>query len=309
MKNMLFFMGKGGVGKSTLSSTAAVQLSKESYRVLIVSLDPAHNLGDIFEIKLRDEKTRISENLDAIEIDLQKWVRRYLKKSRDEIISNYNYNLSINLDSYINILKYSPGTEEYAVLWAIENIYDRFHQEYDYILFDTPPTALTLRFLAMPSITRLWVKELSGMREKILSKRQTLTRLNPEASVLKGARHKEDDKVSQHLGAMSHRLEKLFHLFTERSYVTIVVNDDKLSLAESVRIGEELKKLKITLDSLCLNKVSAVNDDHEEVTSAFSGFPIFKFPAVKEGILTPDQLKDFEARHLIDHILHKENKS
>ncbi len=309
MKNMLFFMGKGGVGKSTLSSTAAVQLSKESYRVLIVSLDPAHNLGDIFEIKLGDDKTRISENLDAIEIDLQKWVRRYLKKSRDEIISNYNYNLSINLDSYINILKYSPGTEEYAVLWAIENIYDRFHQEYDYILFDTPPTALTLRFLAMPSITRLWVKELSGMREKILSKRQTLTRLNPEASVLKGARHKEDDKVSQHLGAMSHRLEKLFHLFTERSYVTIVVNDDKLSLAESVRIGEELKKLKITLDSLCLNKVSAVNDDHEEVTSAFSGFPIFKFPAVKEGILTPDQLKDFEARHLIDHILHKENKS
>lgn len=308
MKNMLFFMGKGGVGKSTLSSTVAGQLSTEGFKVLIVSLDPAHNLGDIFDIKLGDERTRISDSLDAIEIDLQKWVKKYLKKSRDEIISNYNYNLSINLDSYINILKYSPGTEEYAVLWAIESLYDRFHEEYDYILFDTPPTALTLRFLAMPSITRLWVKELSGMREKILQKRQTLTRLNPEASVLKGARNKEDDKVSRHLGTISHRLEKLYHLFTEKSYVTIVVNNDKLSLAESVRIGEELEKLKITLNSLCLNKIESVDDDHENIHSAFAGFPIFKFPVMKEGIHSVKQLEDFKTRDLIDHILLKEKK-
>jgi len=308
MKNMLFFMGKGGVGKSTLSSTVAGQLSIEGFKVLIVSLDPAHNLGDIFEIQLGDERTRIRESLDAIEIDLQKWVKMYLKKSRDEIISNYNYNLSINLDSYINILKYSPGTEEYAVLWAIESLYDRFHEEYDYILFDTPPTALTLRFLAMPSITRLWVKELSGMREKILRKRQTLTRLNPEASVLKGARSTEDDKVSRHLGTISHRLEKLYHLFTEKSYVTIVVNNDKLSLAESVRIGEELEKLKITLNSLCLNKIESVEDDHKEIHSAFSGFPIFKFPVMKEGIRSVKQLNDFKTRDLINHILLKEKK-
>jgi arsenite-transporting ATPase len=308
MKNMLFFMGKGGVGKSTLSSTVAGRLSQENFNVLLVSLDPAHNLGDIFEIKLGDDRTRLGDHLDVIEIDLPKWVRKYLKKSRDEIISNYNYNLSINLDSYINILKYSPGTEEYAVLWAIESLYDRFHEEYDYIIFDTPPTALTLRFLAMPSITRLWVKELTGMREKILEKRQTLTRLNPEASVLKGARLKEDDKVSQQLGTISNRLEKLYHLFTEKSYVTIVVNNDKLSLAESIRIGEELDKLKITLNSLCLNKIVSAEDDHQEIHTAFSGFPIFKFPVMKEGIRNVNQLKDFETRDLIDHILLKENK-
>lgn len=306
MRQMLFFMGKGGVGKSTISSTASYRLALMGKKVLLVSLDPAHNIGDIFEIALGDDRKTVMEGLDAIEIDLQSWVKRYLKKSRDEIVSNYNYNLSINMDSYINILKYSPGTEEYAVLWAIESIYDRWNKEYDYIIFDTPPTALTLRFLAMPSITRLWVKELSSMREKILSRRQTLTRINPDAAVLKGARHKEDDKVSQHLGAMSGRLDKLYHLFTERSYLSVVINDDRLSLAESKRIREELGKLRITLNSLSLNKVVSVEDSHVLIEEAFADFPIFKFSSVLGGIHSREQLGQIYIENLIDHIYQQE---
>lgn len=306
MRKMLFFMGKGGVGKSTISSTVSYKLALLGRKVLIVSLDPAHNLGDIFEVRLGDDRRTVMEGLDAIEIDLQSWVKRYLKKSRDEIVSNYNYNLSINLDSYINILKYSPGTEEYAVLWAIESIYDKWHEKYDYIVFDTPPTALTLRFLAMPSITRLWVRELSSMREKILSKRQTLTRLNPDAAVLKGVSRKEDDKVSQHLGVMSDRLEKLYHLFTERSYLSVVINDDKLSLAESKRIREELSKLKITLNSFSLNKVASVDDTHEHIEGEFSDFPIFKFSSVIGGIHSREQLGQIYIDKLIDHIYQQE---
>jgi arsenite-transporting ATPase len=54
---ILFFTGKGGVGKSTMAAAAAWQLSRKS-RVLIVSLDPAHNLGDIFGVDLKDNKSQ-----------------------------------------------------------------------------------------------------------------------------------------------------------------------------------------------------------------------------------------------------------
>jgi arsenite-transporting ATPase len=59
--NFFFFTGKGGVGKSTLAAASAWQLSQK-YRVLIVSLDPAHNLGDIFGVDVRGER-RFSESL------------------------------------------------------------------------------------------------------------------------------------------------------------------------------------------------------------------------------------------------------
>ena len=309
MHRMLFFLGKGGVGKSTISSTTSYQLARKGKKVLLVSLDPAHNLGDIFEMPLGDDPSRAAENLDVIEIDLPAWVRRYLKKSRDEIVSNYNYNLTINLDSYINILKYSPGTEEYATLWAIEHIWETWNEKYDYLVFDTPPTALTLHFLAMPAVTRLWVKELGSMREKILSKRQTLTRLNPDAAMLKGARHKEDDKVSIKLGLISSRLEMLYHLFTEHSYMSLVINDDRLSLAESKRICEELTKLKIGLHSICLNKVASAKERHEPVETAFADFPVYKVAAEEGGIHEPQQLAGIDIADLLEHIESQEHRT
>ncbi|WP_319563141.1 ArsA family ATPase [Marispirochaeta sp.] len=306
MRRMLFFLGKGGVGKSTISSTVSYQLSRQGSKVLLISLDPAHNLGDIFNTILADNKRNVAPGLDAMEIDLQSWIQRYLKKSRDEIISNYNYNLTINLDSYMNILKYSPGTQEYATLWAIEHIYETWKDEYEFLVFDTPPTALTMQFLAMPSITRLWVKELSAMRAKILSKRQTVTRLNPDASVLKGATKEENDKVSLQLGLMSCRLEKLFILFTQRSYMSLVINDDRLSLEESKRIRQELQKLQITLNSVCLNKLSSVDDSHPEIEKQFAGFPINKIAAVNGGIHCTEDLQSISIEKLLSHINQQE---
>ena len=111
MNKYIFFLGKGGVGKSTLSTAMAKELSG-SKKVLHVSLDPAHNLGDIYGTTLTDKETEISPGLYALEVSLARWIERYLKWSRDEISSQYRYNLTLNLDSFFDILKYSLGTEE-----------------------------------------------------------------------------------------------------------------------------------------------------------------------------------------------------
>lgn len=302
MKKLAFFLGKGGVGKTTLSSAAAYRLAASGLKVLICSLDPAHNLGDVFHTKLSNERRSIRENLDGMEIDLAEWVQKYLQESRSEIQNAYRYNVVIDLNKYLDIMKYSPGTEEYAVLWAIEHIYKTYHETYDIIIFDTPPTALTLRFLAMPAISSLWIKELSNLRKNILEKRRVLLKLNPEANVLGGQVKKEEDPIYQKLGTIHRRLEYLQELFSKESYIAVVLNPDELSFSESLRIREELGKLDVPIASLCYNKFLIDDKRGERLRNTFKSIPIFTFNRLEEGILVLDDLAKLEVSPLVHHI-------
>jgi arsenite-transporting ATPase len=293
MRKIAFFLGKGGVGKTTISASVAYQLSGEGMKVLIISLDPAHNLGDVFGANLSNDLRPLGENLDGIEVDLSLWVAEYLKQSRDEIRANYVYQTALNLETYVNILKYSPGVEEYAVLWAIEHALKEYGGRYGLIIFDTPPTALTLRFLAMPSITQIWVRELSRMRETVLKKRQSILAINPDASVVRGATDKKDDRIYTKLSGISGRLGALQKVFASESYISVVVNPDALSLAEALRIRRELGNLGVRIDSVCLNKcVSDSGEDgpRKRVEEEFGPCPVFVSSLARGGICGPGDL-------------------
>lgn len=69
MNSTAFFLGKGGVGKTTLSSAFALTLARRGAKVLIASLDPAHNLGDALDISLNGNVKTVEPNLDALEVD------------------------------------------------------------------------------------------------------------------------------------------------------------------------------------------------------------------------------------------------
>ena len=101
---ILFFTGKGGVGKSTMAAAAAWQLSKKS-RVLIVSIDPAHNLGDIFGVTLKGKKSRFTHTLHLKEIDLHRLSKEYLQREINVLSSTYRYLQTLNLDEYFSVLK------------------------------------------------------------------------------------------------------------------------------------------------------------------------------------------------------------
>ena len=304
MNKAIFFLGKGGVGKSTLSSAAAYRMSSQC-SVLHISLDPAHNLGDIYGMTLSDRKTNVRPNLDVIEVDLAVWIERYLKWSEEEIRRQYLYDVTINLESFFNVLKYSPGTEEYAVLWAIENIYKDYHDKYDVLVFDTPPTALSMRFFAMPTISMRWIEGLASMREKILTKRQTLLRLNPESPAVRGAVKKEDDQVSLKLSSLNSRLSFMYELFTKKSFITVVVNDDKLSFSESQRIGDELRKLDIPVRAVCLNKISCTDPEERggDLKGIFPGTPVFPTELVASGVNKVEDLKLVNVEALVNQYL------
>jgi len=239
-----------------------------------------------------------------MEIDLETWINTYLEESRSQLKSTYSYNVTLNLDSLFKILKYSPGTEEYAVLWAIEDIHCRLAPLYDIVVLDTPPTALSLRFLSMPTISGLWVKELSKLRETILEKRSTLVRLNPESPVKESCLDKDDDKVYGKLSTIRQRLSMLEHLFQKESFINVIVNPDELSVTEALRIKDELDRLEIPISTICLNKKGVLNNEWH-IHQSLAAIPMFSFDFESSGIRTRDQLIQLGTQHLVDTFLDK----
>jgi arsenite-transporting ATPase len=262
---ILFFTGKGGVGKSTMAAAAAWQLSKKS-RVLIVSIDPAHNLGDIFGVTLKGKKSRFTHTLHLKEIDLHRLSKEYLQREINVLSSTYRYLQALNLDEYFSVLKYSPGIEEYALLTGIEETI-RDEGNFDYIIFDTPPTGLTLRFLALPRVTITWIDRLIQIRQKILEKRYTIHRirgvLSKEETLL--SYNEGDDDVLKRLRTLKDNSQALNTILQgEDCTIVLVFNPDILSLKESKRLIEGLEDLELPLRLFIDNKLTEENIEAAE---------------------------------------------
>ena len=285
---ILFFTGKGGVGKSTIAAASAWQVSRRA-RVLIQSLDPAHNLGDIFGVTLGNRKQKVSETLVLQEVDLQKLARDYLERETRVLGETYRYLQTLNLDNYFSILKYSPGIEEYALLTSIERTIKE-ETEFDYLIFDTPPTGLTLRFLALPSVTITWIDRLIQIREKIMEKRFTIQKIRrplkegevPREELLKY--DPEEDAILQRLRGLRGNYDRLNGLLQgPQCSVVLVFNPDMLSLRESQRLVEGLRELHLPLRLLVNNKVTDKNVDmaarvEETLKSTAPGIPVERVP-------------------------------
>ncbi len=298
MKSNAFFLGKGGVGKTTTSAAFALAMARSGKRVLIASLDPAHNLGDVLDTELGDKPREVEPRLHALEIDLNAWVQIYLHESKEQLKENYSYNMTLNLNSFFDIMKYSPGTEEYAMLWAIEHIRCNLSGDYDLVVYDTPPTALSLRFLAMPAISQIWIAELTKLRLRILEKRQTITRINPESPVASSCVDKDDDKVYGKLGSINRRLSDLALLFGRESYMAVVVNPDVLSVSEAIRIKDELDRINIPLSGICLNK-RGVSTAAWSIDQRLEKAPLFPMDFIPGGLQKRSDLMTIDTSALI----------
>ncbi len=252
----IFFTGKGGVGKSTISAATAFQLSEKGYTVLAVSFDPAHNLGDIFGVRLGHRTKKFSSTLHLQEADLEKAAAEYIKTNTDILTEVYSYTKAFNLDMYFKVLRYAPGVEEYAALTALESVLKNEHA-YDYIVIDTPPTALTLRILALPRITITWIDRLRRIRRDILDKRHTvhnITGAYVEDGVKLAYNANEDPVMSKLRELFDRYVSVAKYLESTNNKIVVVLNPDYLSLRESERIFKGLTDLNLPLTATLTNK-------------------------------------------------------
>ncbi len=283
----IFFLGKGGVGKSTSSALTALHLAETGKKVQLVSMDPAHNQSDIFEKKFSEKAVKIGENLTVKEIDINVWVKKYLSDIQFQVKRSYSYLTAFNLEDYLDIIKYSPGIEEYALLMAYKNIRKNAGAT-DFIIFDMPPTALTLKFLTLPHLSLLWLKNLLGLRNKIIEKREIITK------VKWGKKEVETDKIKNKLQKQIKDYKAVKAVFedTEKTCLNLVLNTDKLSFSESGLIVKKLAEFNITVKNIFLNKFTD-GFDTGIIERKYSRMGIQVFPVSEKPLLGIPVLSDY----------------
>lgn len=281
-----FFIGKGGVGKSTTSALTALNLAHTGHDTLLVSMDPAHNQSDIFQRRFFEKPTPVVRNLAVKEIDLDYWMATYLKDTQAQLKKAYSYQSAFNIQNYYNILKYSPGLEEYALLLAFE---DTLHSEKrrDSIVFDMPPTALTMRFFSLPSITLIWLKELLKLRGQIYDKKEIISKIKF------GKREIEQDKVKDRLESLiDDHIHLQNHFTANGTCINLVLNNDPLSLAEAIRIRVKLGDIGMDIGQLMLNKVKK-EEPIESITDQLNGYPLNRFPLYSGNLCGLESLEKY----------------
>ena len=146
----LFFTGKGGVGKTSIACATAIELAEAGRRVLLVSTDPASNVGQVFEVGIGDKITAIDAvpNLFALEIDPQAAAQAY----RDRIVGPVRGKLPEAVVKGIEEQLSGACTTEIAAFDEFTALLTdaAITSAYDHIIFDTAPTGHTIRLLQLP---------------------------------------------------------------------------------------------------------------------------------------------------------------
>ena len=151
---ILIYTGKGGVGKTSMASAAACRLAQEGKRVVIMSTDQAHSLGDAFRVGLDNTRTLVTENLWAVEIDTNQESRKAWGSLHDYLLTMMKKRGTVGIEAD-EVLVF-PTFEE---LFAMLRILDEYESGgCDVLIVDCAPTGETLSMLRFPERLGLIVR-------------------------------------------------------------------------------------------------------------------------------------------------------
>ncbi|HJV84245.1 MAG TPA: arsenical pump-driving ATPase [Noviherbaspirillum sp.] len=227
----LFFTGKGGVGKTSLACATAVRFADQGKRVLLVSTDPASNVGQVFCMNIGDKIKPVEEvpRLHALEIDPQAAAQRY----RDRIVGPVRGVLPEAVVSGIEEQLSGACTTEIAAFDEFTGLLtDRtLLERYDHVIFDTAPTGHTIRLLQLPGAWSSFLEEGKG----------DASCLGPLAGLQK---QREQYKAAVDALADAHHTRLI-----------LVARAQASTLREVARTHEELAAIGLTQQYLVINGV------------------------------------------------------
>ncbi|MGH4119438.1 ArsA family ATPase [Clostridium sp.] len=302
MNKIVFFGGKGGVGKTTCSASFALNSALKGKRTLLVSTDPAHSISDIFEKPIGSKIINIDKNLDALEIDSKLESKKYMNGVQANLKNVVSPIIVKEIKKQIDAAAVSPGTEEAALFDKMIEIINEKSSEYDQIVFDTAPTGHTVRLMSLPELLGAWLKSLIAKRKKALGIMQMANNAGK-----KNQDGFSNDEVIKILTKRLENMENARKIITDNNRLSFifVLNAEKLAIEETVKAIKILDTYKIKVDSLIVNRILPENSVDkfwigrkelenkylEEIYNAFKGKNIIKIPMLSSD-MRADNIKD-----------------
>ena len=265
-KKILFFGGKGGVGKTTVSAATALARAQAGGKVLLVSTDPAHNLGHLFDRPIGSSPVRLAPGLDGLELDPEETVRLHMKEITNSLHKLMPIHLRGEVDKHMALSKDAPGMQEAALMERIAEVVEQGVKEYDLVVFDTAPSGHTARLMALPEMMSAWTEGLIKRQEKADGFAQVVKDLSRDSSMEEkafSADSKDAEKMRESgIRGILHRRKLRFTKLRDTladhatTAFVIVLAAERLPVLETIELHAQLKAANVNVAALVVNKRS-----------------------------------------------------
>ena len=303
---IILYLGKGGVGKTTVSASTATAIARSGKRVLIMSTDVAHSLADALGVELSSSPLEVEKNLFAMEVNV-------LTEIRENWTELYSYFSSILMHDGANEvvaeeLAIVPGMEE---MISLRYIWKAAKSGlYDAVVVDAAPTGETMRLLGMPESYGWYTEKIGGWHSKAIGfAAPLLSKFMPKKNIFKLM-----PEVNEHM-------KELHSMLQDKSITTfrVVLNPENMVIKEALRVQTYLNLFGYKLDAAIVNKVlpASSSDPYLQslidqqakylriIDNCFYPVPIFKAKQSSKEVIAPDNLYElsremFDGRNPVD---------
>jgi len=290
MMRIILYLGKGGVGKTTIAAATAVRSAKMGKRTLVVSTDLAHSLADCLNTPLASYPKELSPNLWAQEVNVLDEMRRGWSKVQDAMSKVLRKQ---GLDEVMaEELALIPGMDEIV---SLTNIYRNAREgNFEVVIIDAAPTGETVRLLSMPDTFQWYVGRITSSAALNLA-RPLIKAVMPSAEIL--------DAVQ----LLSERVKTLREVLSnpDISSYRPVVNPERMVIKETLRAETYLALFGYPIDAVICNRVIPPGNYQDtfmqelyqnqeklrhQIHQTFAPLPIWEAPYYSHEILGISQL-------------------
>ena len=300
---ILLFSGKGGVGKTSLAAATGVRLAQLGKRTLVMSVDPAHSLGDAFDLggDLFHHRTcepfSILPSLEIQEVNIQHEIRRHWQEINGYVSAVLRTTGISGVEA--EELAILPGMEELSAMMWVNQF--RREQLYDVIVLDCAPTAESMRFVSMPTTLEWYMKHIFPFQRGIIrAVRPIANRVSPVELPTEG--------YFSNIQQLFAKLDGIAELLEDpaQTSVRLVTNPERMVLRETQRAFVYFSLHGLTVDSIIVNRVlpQAVTDAWfeewrasqarvlEEIDAYFAPVAVKRVPLFTHEVLGRERLEE-----------------
>ncbi len=287
---VILFTGKGGVGKTSVAAATAMRCAQLGHRTMVISTDPAHSLGDSFDVQLTGRATPVANNLWAQEVSALQEMERHWQRLHQYAASVF---ATQGLDDVVaEEVANPPGMDEIASLMWIKHYAER--GEHDVIVVDCAPTGETLQLLVFPDAARWWLDKIYPWE------RRAMRIARPVLQPLLDVPLPSDD-VFASVKDLLLDIEGMKRVLTdsEVTSVRLVLNLEKMVVKEAKRAFTYLSLFGYVTDAVVVNRLLPPNLQDElfrrwqeihrryagEVEQSFAPLPIFNVPLFDDEVV------------------------